>query len=710
MGKNFVFRILIEIIFVLWVFLVVRNRKYLPGRSAVLWSVLAFFVVISLSTAFSINPYKSLWSNAERMEGLFGLLHVLALFVVGAGVFKGRDWIQFMWVVLLASVGVAVHGLGQLAGWYDIHQGGVRVDASFGNAAYFAGYTLFIIFFSLFLITRIRRGEYVPLADKYGKWVQWALVVLSVVYIVLLFFNATRGAMVGLAGGLGVVVLLATIFGKGKTRKRAGVVLLVLVIVPVIFFAVKDTPAVQNNYTLGRFADISLDDATTQSRFLIWGMSIEAWKERPILGYGMENFTTVFAEHYRPQLWSVEPWYDRAHNVPLDWLVSAGILGLVAYLSLFIGALVLLVRLFRQNVLSVVQAALFAGLLAAYFIHNIFVFDNVISYLLFFALLAYLHSLYKGEHLPEDRPFIAGTMARNAVVALVALVMLFSLYAYNIKPIKAAGALIGALKPLAVPQLGTENIKNAQTAFEKTIAYGTFLTTEAREQLVTRAAEDVSGAQLANAQVRSNYLAYAEAQGEAQIKRYPHDMRALTFLASLYVQTGKNDKAEELALELVERAPTRPLFYLILGEAYLRQEKFDEALEAFKTANELAPDYPEGQVGLAMGLIESGKLSQARAFLERQYGTASPPIPRIIQAYMNIGAFDEAILGAQNLVKKEPDDIRWHFNLSKLYVVRFRDAEAIAELEKVIELEPRLEREMQTLINQIQNGTINRGL
>src|SRR3989344_4320803 len=339
MGKNFVFRILIEIIFVLWVFLVVRNRKYLPGRSAVLWSVLAFFVVISLSTAFSINPYKSLWSNAERMEGLFGLLHVLALFVISVGVFKRRDWIQFMWTVLLASVGVAVHGLGQLFGWYDIHQGGVRVDANFGNAAYFAGYSLFIIFFSLFLITRIRRGEYVPLAGKGGKWAQWALVVLSVVYVVLLFFNATRGAMVGLVGGLGAAVLLVTIFGKGRTRKLAGIVLLVLVLVPIIFFALKDTPAVQNNYTLGRFANISFEDATTQSRFLIWGMSIEAWKERPILGYGMENFTTVFAEHYRQMLWCVDTWNDRAHNVPLDWLFSAGILGFVASLGWFIGAL-----------------------------------------------------------------------------------------------------------------------------------------------------------------------------------------------------------------------------------------------------------------------------------------------------------------------------------------------------------------------------------
>src|SRR3989344_2771691 len=155
-GKNFAFRIIVEILLVLWVMLVLKNRTYLPRRSLLLWSVAILFAVLVLATVFSINPYKSFWSNAERMEGLFGLLHVFMFFVITASVFKVRDWIQFLFTVLVASVGVALHGLGQLFGWYDIHQGGVRVDANFGNAAYFAGYSLFIVFFSLYLIARIK--------------------------------------------------------------------------------------------------------------------------------------------------------------------------------------------------------------------------------------------------------------------------------------------------------------------------------------------------------------------------------------------------------------------------------------------------------------------------------------------------------------------------------------------------------------------------
>ncbi len=717
-GKNFVFRVIIEILLVLWVVLAIKNKKYLPGKSAVLWAVLAFFGALTLATVFSINPYRSFFSNAERMEGLFGLLHVLGLFMVTASIFNKKDWAQFFSVTLVAAVGVAIHGIGQLVGWFEIHQGGVRVDANFGNAAYFAGYSLFVIFFSLYLFTRVRAGEYVPFGKDYRKIWLWALGAVSVIYVVLLYLNQTRGAMLGLLGGLFVAALLRAIFG-GKVRARTwsrGAVL-VLVLIPLLFFAVKDTAWVQESSTLKRFADISMEDATTQARFLVWGMAVDGWQERPVFGWGPETFTTVFAQQYRPALWSVEPWYDRTHNVSLDWLVSAGILGFLAYHALFVVALWYLWRLRKRGVFTTAQSALFAGLLSAYFIHNFFVFDNVISYLFFFAVLGWLHVSYRGERmdLPAQAgggPLIAGEMARNSIIALVALGVVASLYVYNIKPIKASGALLEALRSLSAPQLGTENIQNAHRSLERAIGFNTFVTTEAREQLLTKGTEDVSRAQFANAQDRRAYLDYADEQGEVHLEQFPHDMRMRTFYASFLVQVGKSEKGEGYALELVERGPTRPLFYLILGEAYLRQpeRKEDEALEAFETAYTLSPDWPLVQEALAMGLIEAGRLERARTFLERQYGTAHPPVQRVIQAYISVGAYADAIRSAEALVEKEPDDIRWNFSLAKLYVHEFRDAEAIARLERVSELEPRLAGQMQVLIDQIRAGTINRNL
>ena len=44
----------------------------------------------------------------------------------------------------------------------------------------------------------------------------------------------------------------------------------------------------------------------------------------------------MFAEHYDPRMYKQEPWFDRAHNVFFDWFVAGGVLGLVAYLALYL--------------------------------------------------------------------------------------------------------------------------------------------------------------------------------------------------------------------------------------------------------------------------------------------------------------------------------------------------------------------------------------
>src|SRR3989344_3407795 len=212
-GKNFAFRIIVEILLVLWVMLVLKNRTYLPRRSLLLWSVAILFAVLVLATVFSINPYKSFWSNAERMEGLFGMLHLLALFVIMAGVFKERDWMQFFGVTLVASIGVAFHAIGQLAGFYETHRG-TRMDSNFGNSTYFAIYAIFMIFLSAYVAYATGKGKVRPFGGEYNRWITWGLGALGVVYVILLYLNATRGALLGFLVGAFLVALLLTIFSR----------------------------------------------------------------------------------------------------------------------------------------------------------------------------------------------------------------------------------------------------------------------------------------------------------------------------------------------------------------------------------------------------------------------------------------------------------------------------------------------------------------
>ena len=95
------------------------------------------------------------WGNFERMEGYVTILHLFAYFVVvGSTLSTEKLWTRLLHTSLGASVIASVYALIQIAGLLTINQGGVRVDATFGNSAYFAIYLLFHIFIALILLMR----------------------------------------------------------------------------------------------------------------------------------------------------------------------------------------------------------------------------------------------------------------------------------------------------------------------------------------------------------------------------------------------------------------------------------------------------------------------------------------------------------------------------------------------------------------------------
>ena len=127
-GKNFAFRILAEIIIGLWAILAVRDARYRPKFSLISYAVLAFVAIIAVADTFGASPYKSFWSNYERMEGLVTLLHLLGLFFATSSILKTEKlWSRFFHTSIGVSVTLGIYSLFQLSGAIKINQGGVVV-------------------------------------------------------------------------------------------------------------------------------------------------------------------------------------------------------------------------------------------------------------------------------------------------------------------------------------------------------------------------------------------------------------------------------------------------------------------------------------------------------------------------------------------------------------------------------------------------------
>ncbi|MEK7120568.1 MAG: O-antigen ligase family protein [Patescibacteria group bacterium] len=306
-GKTFLFRIIVEVIFFFWILLAIRDKEYRPRFSWLLASFTAFTVVMALATFTSQNPFKSFWSNFERMEGYITILHLFAYFLVVGSVLKTQKiWGTFLNTSIGASLIMVVYVIFQLAGYVKINQGGVRTDGTLGNSAYLAVYMLVHIFLTAFMLVKIKRNV----------WLKYSYGLVIILQIFALYHTATRGAMLGLIVGVFVTGLLIAIFereNKLAQRIAFGTVAISVILVVGFMFA-RNASFIKNSPVLSRFSSISLTETTTKSRFMVWSMAWQGFKERPVLGWGQESFNYVFNKYYNPQMYGQEQWFDRSHR------------------------------------------------------------------------------------------------------------------------------------------------------------------------------------------------------------------------------------------------------------------------------------------------------------------------------------------------------------------------------------------------------------
>ncbi len=151
-GKAFYFRILVEVAVAGWAVLALLDKAYRPRFSWIGAAAVLFVVWMFLADAFAVNAAKAFWSNFERMEGWVLLIHLLGFFFAAGAVLRVEEkWRAWFLTSLAVSLVVSAYALLQLAGTLAIHQGSIRIDATFGNSAYLAIYFLFNVFLALWL-------------------------------------------------------------------------------------------------------------------------------------------------------------------------------------------------------------------------------------------------------------------------------------------------------------------------------------------------------------------------------------------------------------------------------------------------------------------------------------------------------------------------------------------------------------------------------
>ena len=601
-GKNFAFRILIEVVCASWILLALADVRYRPRFSWILAGFSALLVVMFFANLFGEYPHKSFWSNFERMDGYVTLIHLFAYtFIAGSVLTTDKLWSYFFNFSVAIALFVAVYGLAQHGGL--IEGGRARIDSRLGNAAYMAVYMLFHIFIVLWLFVRSKVSVHK---------IMYACMALLFIYTLLL--TGTRGTFLGFIGGMSVAVGYVALFGRQypELRKIAIGGCLAVVIIILGFWSVKDSSFVQSSGPLARIASLNIQK-DLETRGVIWSMALEGVKERPLLGWGQGNFNYVFNKNFEPVLYNKEAWFDRVHDIVLDWLIAGGVLGFLAYASIFVAPFYYLfwLPIWNKNQhFDVLERAVLLGLVVGYLMHNLVVFDNIISYIFFGTILALVHSRVSESIEAVDSVGTNEKLITQFFAPIVIIIAAATIYFVNVPSMLAAHDIIASLK--------LETVEGRLAEFDKALARGSFADQEIVEQLIQQAMSIVNNQNLPESQ-RLAMMQRAEVEMHTLIEKKPGDARLHNFLATFYRAMGALPQAREQAAEARELSPRKPAIVIEQGVIEVQANQIEAARDFFKEAYVLETSNSQALVLYASTLVILGDVEEAKALIGEEH-------------------------------------------------------------------------------------------
>ena len=723
-------RILIEAAIVIYIPLAVKFPTLRPKWNWLTIAVWAYMAVLLVTSIFGVNFSKSFMGTVERGEGIVTMLHFAAYFTMLASVFRSKiDWQKYLTAAVAVIVFAGLIGLVQLACDETAVKGlcglvpptqGARISATIGNAAFYAGFMLFGLFLSLYLawgskqsdrkslwkgalwfiggiIAFIMIGRQVFGASGFvstivslfalcatlygiyklllgGKWSYFAAAAFS---LYILVETQTRGGAIGAYLGLLVLAGYLALRAQNKGRRMiAGAAAILMLIPPILIFTNAELlpDFLEKIPVVRRLSTISMNDITTQSRFDTWRASWSGFEDRFLTGYGYENFNVAFNEYFPARIFKdagSQIWFDRAHSVLFDVLVASGILGLAAYTSIFLAALVYLYRLFRKNVGTSDQKLYLtlAVLLLGYVIQNMFVFDTHATYLIFFAVLAHIAFLRR-EAEPEPEMPPAAAAIGPVLPGIVAAVMLVVLYFVNIEP---AIANIRATEAIKYAKL--KEYRKVSDQFKLALSYGTYMDEEIRQRMVDYANEAVNSGQLSDKEVSDLYKFVLE-EIEKNAKQAPHDVKNFLYLMNTYntiavYQPEYADKVFELGEQAAKLSPTRPHIYFEMGQAAFSKKEFDRGLDFFRKAIEINPEPRETHLNYLLALVYAQRedlVAAEKEFIIKRFGglSASEYIA-VARGYARIANNQKVIDTFKESVAVYPDNSDLYAQLAGAY-------------------------------------------
>lgn len=727
-AKTIVFRTLLAVL----IFLIIWSAFYKKGeilQRKINWKSPLFSIFLSLggvyllATFFSIDPNFSFWGSPLRAEGALNFLFFIFFAILISLTIKNNDWKRIWGFSFVIGVLVSLFGIFQyfklLSNIIVPTEGGV--SATTGYSGFMAIYIMVLFFMALsfgLLEKTDKKKLYFYCLPVFifsiiitGARATYLAAIIAVFYYLLSkpvrkllwqFFEEVFPKKIKLVKIITGVILLALI---------AGIVYLNL-----------PNKILPNNKIVSYLAyRLSIKQAIldlTEARFSAWKIGIEGIKEKPIFGWGPENFQTVFGKYYSPFLPGMDNrfWWDRAHNFLVEYAINAGVPFLILFI-LFTCLLFWHLQKAKKSILKLNNNSeipiLIHGIQAAligYFTALLFTFEGFVTQLPLFLIFGYSFyitaknknaAIKEKENIQQkEKDSKAPNQTASAFFSIFAIcILIWFVWVFNIKPlmINSVFARAGVLKSQGGSQ---EGCKRALSETESILAKKSILDAYVRLKyagLIQDCPKEVS----------KNELYYAK-KGAAALKEFvaiqpkfakvwivlnaftnvliskesdPESLADLTKQARLYLAT-----AEQLS-------PNRPEIFIEQLKTDFVAKDISEIEKHMQKCLQLSMEAPECYWYYGLTQINSGNKEEGEKNINiaQQKGfsayTGEQSLKQLIVVYTTVKDYQKLVDIYKIFIRLHHlDDFQYYANLAFIYKELGRYAEAKEAVESVIRI------------------------
>ncbi|MEK7658958.1 MAG: O-antigen ligase family protein [Patescibacteria group bacterium] len=392
----------------------------------------AFFIILILSTLFSQDIKFSIFGSPTRAGGILNLLFFF-VFALLLPIFTNENtWKKLFNFLFVIGSAVSLFGIVQyfniLKNVFISYESG-NTPSFLGNSTFLAIYMIFLVFLSFTFLIQEK--------DKKKKIIYACLFLL---FIFTILITGARATYLGLLTGF--VFFFFFYPKKFKTLKIIAAFLVLSAVVITVFFNVYPQIGEKNNLLKIAADKLSIEKIIKYSlgnRLAAWKITLQAIKDKPLLGWGPENFYIGFEKYYDPNIKDVKNmWWDRPHNIFLDIAASSGIISLILYISFWV-VLLWQLQMFKRKQGDEEKTyfahgvqAMFLGYLVALF----FNFDSFSTYTISFFFIGYSFYLIsfrqeKIESAPPQKSFLS----KKPVLGVFIVFLILFLWFWNLKPL-----------------------------------------------------------------------------------------------------------------------------------------------------------------------------------------------------------------------------------------------------------------------------------